>query len=230
MVNKMIPIGQFFFKWRNLLFPLIVVGIYAGITPSAEFVSVQSYLAIALVVLGVLIRMSVIGFFDVARNGDKKTAHANELFTRGMFGISRNTLYLGNLTTYFGIFLLHGAPVALLAGFAIFLFIYYSIIFSEESYLRGKFGASFETYVAEVPRLLPKLGNWSKATSGMAFSWKRAVFGEYNVIGQSILMVMLAFWYKSYLLTGSKMLPIAGWVVLVLGVIFMLTIRIVKRR
>ncbi len=197
MADTMIPIGKFFFKWRNLTFPMIVIGIYVGITPSTVLASGQSYLAISLVILGVLIRMSVVGFFNVARDGDNKTAHADELFTRGMFGISRNSLYLGNLTTYFGIFLLHGAPLALVAGFAIFLFIYYAIIFSEEAYLSEKFSDSFTTYCENVPRLLPKLGNWTKATSGMAFSWKRAVYSEYNVIGQSILVVALAFWYKS---------------------------------
>ncbi len=230
MVNKMIPVGQFFFKWRNLLFPLIVICIYIAIRPSVEVFSIQGIIALVIITLGILIRMSVIGFFNVVRDGDKKTAHADELFTRGMFGISRNTLYLGNLTTYFGIFLLHGAPLALVIGFAVFVFIYYSIIFSEESFLRGKFGAGFETYVSEVPRLLPKLGNWSKATSGMAFSWKRAIFSEYNIIGQSILMVLLVIWYKSYLASGSMVLPLTSLVLLAGGVVFMLTIRTIKRR
>jgi len=230
LVHKMIPSGRFFFKWRNLLFPLIVIGIYAAIRPSVEVFSIQGIIALAIIALGVLIRLSVIGFFNVVRDGDKKTAHADQLFTRGMFGISRNTLYLGNLTTYFGIFLLHGAPLALVIGLAVFVFIYYSIIFSEESFLQRKFGASFESYVSEVPRLLPNLANWSKATSGMAFSWKRAVFSEYNVIGQSILMVMLVIWYKSYLASGAMALPLSSMVLLGGGAVFMLTIRTIKRR
>ncbi len=236
MKKFMIPIGQFFFKWRNFLFPLIVLALFALQPPakqifgSAQTESLLDTTAIIVVALGVLIRLLVIGFFIVARDGDQKTAHADELFTRGMFGISRNSLYLGNLTIYTGVFMLHGTWLVFLLGVGIFMFIYYAIIFSEEAFLRGKFGDAFAAYYNSVPRLLPRLSNWKAATTGMQFSWKRAVFGEYNIIGQAVLLVSLALWYESYGMTGSAAMPVSVAVLLAAGVIFMLTIRTLKRR
>ena len=236
MKESMIPLGRFFFKSRNLMFPLIVFGLFAILPPaqtilgSAQIETMSDATGITLVALGVFIRLLVIGYFDVVRDGDKKTAHADELFTRGMFGISRNSLYLGNLTIYTGVFMLHGTWPVFLAGVAIFVFIYYAIIFSEEAFLANKFGDSFTAYCKDVPRLLPKLANRAEATKGMMFSWKRAVFGEYNIIGQAVLMVALALWYENYSVTGLGMPPLAVSVLLVGGIIFVLAIRTLKRR
>lgn len=232
----MISLGRFFFRARNLMFPLIVFALFAILQPaqtilgSAQIETMLDATGITLVALGVLIRMMVIGFFDVVRDGDKKTAHADELFTRGMFGISRNSLYLGNLTIYTGVFMLHGTWPVFLVGVAIFTFIYFAIIFSEEAFLADKFGDSFAAYTKSVPRLLPKLSNWGAATKGMRFSWKRAVYGEYNIIGQAVLMVALALWYENYSATGLGVPPLSVVGLLVGGVVFVLAIRTLKRR
>lgn len=232
----MIPLGRFFFKSRNLMFPLIVLAIFALIPPaqtilgSAQIESLLDATGIVLVGLGVLIRMLVIGFFNIARDGNKKTANADALFTRGMFGISRNSLYLGNVTIYTGVFLIHGAWLAFVIGAGTFYFIYYAIIFSEEAFLEGKFGDSFKAYCKSVPRLLPNISNWAEATKGLDFSWKRAVYGEYNIIAQAVLMVSLALWYENYNLTGAGTPPIAVLALLAVGIVFVLTIRTLKRR
>lgn len=236
MKESMISLGQLFFKWRNLMFPLIVFGLFAIIRPaqtilgSGQTETLLDATGITIVALGVLIRMMVIGFFNVVRDGDKKTAHADELFTRGMFGISRNSLYLGNLTIYTGVFMLHGTWPVFVVGVAIFFFIYYAIIFSEEAFLADKFGESFTAYCKHVPRLLPKLSNRAEATKGMSFSWKRAVYGEYNIIGQAVLMVALALWYESYNATGAGTPPLSVAALLIGGIIFVLAIRTLKRR
>ena len=236
MKESMIPIGQFLFKWRNILFPVIVFGLFALTVPaktilgSARAESLLDATAITIIALGVLIRLMVIGFFEVKRNGKKKVAHADEPFTGGMFGISRNSLYLGNLTIYAGVFLLHGTPVVFILGMAAFLFIYYAIIFSEEAFLADEFGEAFTSYYNAVPRLLPKLSNWGAATKDMSFSWKRAIYGEYNIIGQAVLMVALALWYESYSLTGMAAMPVSVAVVMIAGIAFVLTIRTLKRR
>lgn len=236
MKESMIPLGRFFFKWRNLLFPLIVVVLFALLPPaqtirgSAQLESLLDALAIALIALGVLIRLLVVGYFQIDRNGTNKTADANELFTKGMFGISRNSLYLGNLTIYTGVFMLHGTLPVFLVGVGLFLFIYYAIIFSEEAFLAGKFGDSFTRYCQTVPRLLPKLSNRAEATKDMQLNWKRAIFVEYNIIIQSVLIVALALWYESYSFTGAGTPPLAVIILLAAIFAFALTIRTVKRQ
>lgn len=236
MKESLIPLGRFFFKWRNILFPVIVIGLFALRPPaqtlfaSRQLEATLEGLAICLIALGVFVRMLVIGFIAVARNGRNKTAHADALFTKGMFGVSRNSLYLGNIIIYFGVFMLHGNAVVVLAGTSIFLFIYYAIIFSEEAFLARTFNDSFAAYCQNVPRLFPKFTNWKEATKGMNFSWKRALYLEYNIIGQAVLMVALALWYKNYNATGGGMPTIAVSVLLLGDAIFLLTIRTLKRR
>ncbi len=236
MKESMIPLGRFFFKWRNLLFPLIVVALFALLPPaetilgSAQLESLLDALGIALVTLGVVIRLLVIGYGRIARNGTNKTADADELFTKGMFGISRNSLYLGNLTIYTGVFMLHGTLPVFLTGVGLFLFIYYAIIFSEEAFLAGKFGDSFTRYCQTVPRLLPKLSNKAEATKGMQLDWKIAIYSEYNIITQSVLIVALSLWYENYSFTGAGTPPLAVIILLATISAFALTIRTVKRQ
>jgi protein-S-isoprenylcysteine O-methyltransferase Ste14 len=126
--------------------------------------------------------------------------------------------------------MLHGTWPVFIAGVAIFLFVYYAIIFSEEAFLADKFGESFTAYCKQVPRLLPKLSNRVEATKGMQFSWKRAVYGEYNIIGQAVLMIALALWYEGYRATGVGVPPLSVVALLIGGILFVLAIRTLKRR
>ena len=115
----LIWLGRFFFRWRNYLFPLLVLSLYAMRAPqstifnSARLESLSDVIAISLVGIGVFVRFLVIGFGRVTRDGKQKSAHAEALFTKGMFGLSRNPLYLGNILIYMGVFRLHGAQVFL---------------------------------------------------------------------------------------------------------------------
>lgn len=230
----LIQLGQFFFKWRNYLFPSLVFILYAASPPpstifnNAHLESFSDVLAIALVAAGVFIRFLVIGFGRVARDGNRKSAHASKLFTKGMFGLSRNPLYLGNILIYAGVFRLHGAEAVFVIGTLLFIFIYITIILSEEAYLSKTFGDEYAAYKATAPRLLLRLKNWAQAKEGMQFSWARALLGEYNVATQAALMVGFGWWYEVASQTGDSTLPAFSAALIAGAVVFALSMRAIK--
>ncbi len=222
----MIALGRFIFKTRNALFPIMAVLVYIAFTPPAPTSSTQATLAVLILISGIVVRLCVIGFFPVKRDGDKKKAHADTLFTRGMFGLSRNPLYLGNLLIASGVFLFHGAWQAALVGIGLSFLAYMSLILSEEAYLSERFGDQWQEYRRCVPRLMLKMDNWAEATRGMPFSIPRAVSNEYNIILQALVTMALAIWYKSWVLTGAAALPLASICLLLAGLAFYLNRRL----
>jgi len=233
--TTMIKIGGFLFRWRDYLFPLTVLMLFAAVTPaktifgSAALEHNTDIVALLLILSGVLIRMLVIGYVMVHRNGVAKVVHANELYTKGMFGLCRNPLYLGNILIYVGAFLLHGAWPVAIGGTALFLFVYYSIIFSEENYLQGRFGEDYTTYRNHTPRLLPRLSNWNASTAGMKFQWLRALRIEDNVIAQAVFIAGLALWYESAAHSEGNAIPMISIILLGGGTVFVLSMRLYKR-
>lgn len=233
--TTMIKIGGFIFRWRDYLFPLTMLLLFIAVSPAQTFfgsTALEYFVDIAallLILSGVLIRMVVIGYVLVRRNGIAKVVHADELYTKGMFGLCRNPLYLGNLAIYIGAFLLHGAWPVVIGGTALFLFVYYSIIFSEENYLQGRFGEEYTAYCNKTPRLLPRLSNWRDSTVDMQFQWKRALRIEDNVIAQSVFIAGLALWYEAAAHSEGYAMPVFSIITLGGGTLFVLSMRLYKR-
>lgn len=87
------------------------------------------------------------------------------LITTGPFGHVRNPLYVGNMLMYAGVGVMSMAlfPWLLIIACIWFLVQYSLIISREEEYLRGHFGAAYEEYLKNVPRLLPRLSPYRSA-------------------------------------------------------------------
>jgi protein-S-isoprenylcysteine O-methyltransferase Ste14 len=81
------------------------------------------------------------------------------LITTGPFAHVRNPLYVGNMLMYAGVGVMSMAlfPWLLIIACIWFLVQYSLIISREEEYLRGHFGAAYEEYIRNVPRLLPRV-------------------------------------------------------------------------
>lgn len=235
MKSVMIKIGGFLFHWRDYLFPLAVLVLFITASPaqtifgSATLEDTVDIVALLLILSRVLIRMLVIGYVKVRRNGIAKVVHADELYIKGMFGLCRNPLYLGNILIYTGAFLLHGALPVVIGGTALFLFAYYSIIFSEENYLQDRFGEDYTAYCSHTPRLLPRLSNWGDSTAEMELQWLRALLSEDNVIAQSVFIVGLALWYESASHSEGIALPMISIILLGGGTLFILSTQLFKR-
>lgn len=191
-----IKTGDFFFKYRNAVFPLILIALFVCFKPTHNsFPGPLSpfntdWLAIALTASGLLCRAVVIGFATIKHGGLKKRVYADRLLTTGMFGICRNSLYVGNMLIYAGIFLMHGNPYVVVIGTAAFFAIYNSIIAAEEYFLTGEFGAAYSEYCHDVPRWLPKISRFAGATKDMTFSFKRILIKDYSPNANALITLL----------------------------------------
>ncbi|MEQ8402481.1 MAG: isoprenylcysteine carboxylmethyltransferase family protein [Roseitalea porphyridii] len=199
-----VKIGDFFFRYRNAVFPVILVVLFLGFAPPAQYFDRENLeewkdlAAVCITLSGLAFRAAVIGFAYIKRGGLNKRVYADDLVTEGFFGVCRNPLYVGNMLIYAGVFLTHGDPYVVVIGIASYYFIYESIIAAEEFFLRGKFGAGYAAYCRDVPRWLPDWRQIKHATAGMDFNVKRVVMKDYTTAANAAMALLLLQLLESY--------------------------------
>ncbi|MBB4171583.1 isoprenylcysteine carboxylmethyltransferase family protein [Rhizobium sp. BK538] len=202
MKNVMLKIGTFFFKYRNQAFPLIIVALFVASPPtvttfgSAQLERWKDAIALVIILAGLALRATVVGYAYIRRGGLNKRVYADDLVTEGMFGVCRNPLYVGNMLVYSGLFLFHGNPVVVVVGCLLFAFIYQCIIYAEEEFLANKFGEGYGAYCRDVPRWGLKLSAFSSSTEGMAFNWKRVIAKDYSTMSSTLIAVLATEFYR----------------------------------
>jgi protein-S-isoprenylcysteine O-methyltransferase Ste14 len=199
--SGLIRVGQFFFKYRDLLFPLVFLPLALGTRPGVFLGDPRADLALqALGVLVVLggqgLRALVIGLAYIRRGGKNKEIYATDLVQGGLFAHSRNPLYVGNLLIIVGLVLMHGGAWMYLAVLPFFFFVYVSIVAAEEQYLSGHFGPEYDDYVRRVPRFLPRMRGLLATVRGMSFDWLRLVRKEYGTFFSTFTAMLLLLAWK----------------------------------
>ena len=148
----MVRIGNFFFRYRNGLFPVVMVLMFV---PSPKLFSqdlVAAGLGLAVALVGQLIRAITIGLAYIIRGGKNRQVYAETLVQEGIFAHCRNPLYVGNILVILGLGLVSNSLLFALIGVPFFLFVYWTIVAAEENFLRQKFGADFDAYCQRVSR------------------------------------------------------------------------------
>ncbi len=161
----MIRIGNFFFHYRNALFPLAYLLLFLnGPRIIADY------------------RLAVAGGLIVALAGQglRAVTIGEKLVKGGIFAHCRNPLYVGNFLVILGLGIACNSRLFLAIGIPFFLFAYWAIIAAEENFLRGKFGDEFAAYCARVNRLVPNFSGIGSTLQGMRFNWRRLVSAEYG--------------------------------------------------
>jgi protein-S-isoprenylcysteine O-methyltransferase Ste14 len=183
----MIQIGNFFFKYRNLLFILLYLALFIPSPPifSEEAFGPGYYLwpiiiGLIITVTGQLIRGATIGLAYIIRGGKDGKVYAEDLVTQGIFNHCRNPLYVGNILMLAGVGVLSNSLIYLLVFIPFFLFVYQAIVLAEENFLRNKFGEKFNDYCKRVNRWVPSLKGIGETFKGMHFKWRRWILKEYN--------------------------------------------------
>jgi protein-S-isoprenylcysteine O-methyltransferase Ste14 len=236
--NLLIGIGDFFFKWRNLAFPVIFAVLFVLFPPPAEYLGAvwieeaKDIIAVLIIVAGLAFRSATIGWAYIKRGGLNKQVYADKLVTGGFFGLCRNPLYVGNMLLFSGIFVMNGQPLAMLFGIGFHYLIYASIIAAEEHYLRNRFGAEYAGYCARVPRWIPDFTRYKESIEGMSFSFARAIAKDYTTIFNACLAMAAVEMIEHYLYypwaTFVQVSEISAVVFLIL-LIPLLTIKSIKR-
>lgn len=202
MKKMMISIGEFFFRYRNQAFPLIILALFVFAVPPSELFQskaleqAKDFVALLIALSGLVLRATVIGYAYIRRGGQNKKVYAKNLVTEGMFGVCRNPLYVGNMLIYTGVFLMHGDPFVVVAGIALYAFMYQCIVLAEEAYLEEKFGDGYRAYCADVPRWIPRFSKFSEATEGMAFNFTRVIIKDYSTIAATLITLSLVEIYE----------------------------------
>ena len=199
--------GNFFFKYRNAIFPVVFAAFLIVMRPRMMFGDpvIDRALVIcgfAVALAGELVRLSTIGFEYIERGGKQGKVYASFLVRKGVYGISRNPMYVGNMLIGIGIVMASGAPAAYVTVIPFFAFVYHAITSAEEEFLHKKFGAAYEEYCAHVPRFLPALSGFREAFSGIRFDARRPFKQDLSTITWiAMVLTALPFW-RAYFLHG----------------------------
>lgn len=211
--KMMIKIGTFFFRYRNILFPLAFVLLFFENTwpifHNEQAKLWEIIIGIAVSLSGQILRALTIGLVYIKRGGKKKQVYAEKLVQSGIFSHSRNPLYLGNFMILLGVGIVANSWLFILLGIPFFLFAYSAIILAEEDYLEKKFGQEFKDYCKQVNRIIPKFSGIGRTIQSMKFRWKRLIVKEYAtpfiwITGTTFLIIK-----HTYLRQGSKSILLA---------------------
>src|SRR5690606_15280406 len=181
----MISIGNFFFKYRNIVFIFLYLALFI---PSPELFTSEVFgedyywwpivLGLVITISGQLIRGATIGLAYIVRGGKDKKVYADHLVTEGIFNHCRNPLYVGNVLMLVGVGILSNSLLYVVIFIPLFLFIYQAIILAEENFLRKKVGESFIAYGARLSRLVINLKRIGKTLGKMDFKGTRWMLKE----------------------------------------------------
>ena len=199
----MVSIGNFFFKYRNWIFILFYAALFIPSWPlfrpsvfGEKYYLLPIILGLFITVLGQLIRGLTIGLAYIVRGGKEGKPYAEGLVTEGIFTHCRNPLYVGNILMLLGVGILANSLVYVAIVIPIFLFVYQAIVLAEENFLRGKFGAGYDQYCANVNRWWPNLRGIGKTFASMHFNWKRWILKEHTtqfiwLIGITLILLLI---------------------------------------
>jgi protein-S-isoprenylcysteine O-methyltransferase Ste14 len=108
-----------------------------------------------LVVGGVIVLMWATRIFRVEGGGSPvPTDPPTRLVTSGLYGHTRNPIFLADVVVLLGVFFLRGHAALLLYAGLVFAGLHAWLIGHEEPVLRVRLGEDWERYVARVPRWL----------------------------------------------------------------------------
>ena len=191
----MVKIGNFFFHYRNMLFPVFYAAMFIPSPPITAAYYKAAIIGGIIALAGELTRMMTIGLAYIIRGGKDRRVYAEDLVTDGLYAHCRNPMYVGNALMIAGTGILSNSLYFVCIGVPFFIFIWQAIIMAEEDYLYKKFGEGFRAYMKDVNRWLPDLRGLGQTLSRMEFKWKRVILKEYNttwywLLG-SILLVMI---------------------------------------
>jgi len=231
MHSLLIRYGNFLFKYRNTLFPVVLLILFVLFRPvpypDAATDWRMDLAGILITLAGQGLRAAVIGLAYIKRGGVNKKIHADSLVTTGLFAHCRNPLYTGNFLILTGLLIIFNNPWAYLAGGGFFIFSYAAIVHAEETFLLQKFGQEYERYCRDVNRWTFTTRGLNETLKSMEFNWVRVLYKDYTTMLTWIVTVILSlnlehvYFYglqQSYRYSLHSVAVLAG-VILLAGVV-----------
>ncbi len=179
--------GAWLFKCRSYL-PLLLIPLIVIALKHSEFIErifgediddLWESIAVFISFLGFGIRCFTVGYVPRGTSGrNTQSQVAETLNTTGMYSVTRNPLYLANFVIMFGVTLfiqVWWLALIVLIGYGLY---YERIIFTEEEFLRRKFGSEFINWAQKTPMIIPNFKNWRKPN--LPFSFKTVLRREFS--------------------------------------------------
>jgi len=116
--------------------------------------TISAIIAGALILIGVTVFAASIRNFSRAGTPVQGTRPTRTLVTTGIYGWSRNPIYLGMLFFLVGVGIVVRSPWILLLAVPLAITFRYGVIAREEVYLERRFGDAYRDYKAHVRRWL----------------------------------------------------------------------------
>ena len=210
-----VGLGNFLFKYRNLVFPLLFVLLVLGTEPFLGNRQTEKWIYVTGFVIalsGQIIRALTIGLAYIVRGGRDKKVYAKTLVKDGIFAHCRNPLYLGNILIVSGLGVVADSTVFYFIGIPFFVLSYMAIIKAEESYLSGKFGEEYREYCGKVNSLIPDLSGIRTTLESMTFNWRRLLVKEYGTTYAWITVMILLILKNQYVHYGHEVSRPVLWI------------------
>ena len=210
-----VGLGNFLFKYRNLVFPLLFVLLVLGTEPFLGNRQTEKWIYVTGFVIalsGQIIRALTIGLAYIVRGGRDKKVYAKTLVKDGIFAHCRNPLYLGNILIVSGLGVVADSTVFYFLGIPFFVLSYMAIIKAEESYLSGKFGEEYREYCGRVNSLIPDLSGIRTTLESMTFNWRRLLVKEYGTTYAWITVMILLIVKNQYVHYGHEVSRPVLWI------------------
>lgn len=183
LLDRFVEDGDRLFRWRSYL-PLVLVPVFVAgvITTAPPFSSrdaekIWEIISVAIALTGLALRAWTVGSAP-SGTSERSTVNprASQLRSSGAYSLVRHPLYVANGLMALGLSLFPAVwylPILLVAAAVLY---YERIAVREEAFLAERFGAEFESWVSQVPALLPSLATYER--SRMPFSWKKVLRHE----------------------------------------------------
>ncbi|MCE9499753.1 MAG: lipid A Kdo2 1-phosphate O-methyltransferase [Leptospira sp.] len=176
--------GSTLFRYRSYV-PLVIILISIFFLPDYKYpgYSYESHLIYGAVcfgvsIFGLIIRCITIGYAPGRTSGrNTKEQIADVVNQTGIYSLIRHPLYVGNFFMFFGI-VLFLMSLSMCIVFILFYWFYYErIMFTEEQFLRKKFGDEYLAWANKTPALIPNFKNYRSPS--LSFSFRNILKREY---------------------------------------------------
>lgn len=227
--------GNWLFRWRSylplLLYGVVLLGVYGRPYPGGSRVLDPGWGVVCLGVglVGVLIRALTVGHVPAGTSGRTTWGQeAESLNTTGMYSVVRHPLYLGNYFMWLGVSLLPRVWwVPVLVSLAFWLY-YERIIYSEEEFLRRKFGDAFRAWARRTPAFIPSPRRW--VPPALSFSLRTVLKREHSGVFGLVSGITVFEVVEAWVVTGRFQVDRFWAVVFALTAVLYLTLLFLKKK
>jgi protein-S-isoprenylcysteine O-methyltransferase Ste14 len=186
-------IGARLFRYRSFLpVPIVIIGL---LVPGRQW-AVTWAIGAWFIIWGEAFRLTGVAAAGTVTR--RRSRNVKELVTWGVFGMTRNPLYVGNLLIWIGFAVMSGVTWFPVVAIVLFAVEYHYIVAYEEGVLETTFGEDYLAYKVKTARWWPHLGaRFAPGEHQWGEAWKseRSTFLQYAAL---IALLVVKAYYRRF--------------------------------